>query len=122
MFGVAITTAWAYNIVGDKENVSPDPTGQAVLKGDIKMKAERKIKRKKEEGLKGKKSNEWCIFKLAICEFFGHDCDEDYVILVNGRGKFIIGKKFANCISLGEYVSEYNTYSDAYSAIKEAKI
>lgn len=85
------------------------------------MKIERKIERKSEQGLKGVKTNKWYIFKLAVCEFFGHDCDEDYVILVDGRGKFIIGRKFINCISIGEYVSEYNTYEDAYSAIQEQK-
>ena len=81
------------------------------------------IKRKDEQGLKGIKTNEWCIFNLSNFEFYGHDCDEDYVILVNGTGKFIIGEKFLNCISVGSgYITEYNTYEDAYSAIQEQEV
>lgn len=72
-----------------------------------------KIEKRSQENLLGSHTGEWCIFVMSH-EFYGLDYSDNAVILVNARGKFVVGKKYKNCISLGSgYVAEHNTIEEA---------
>lgn len=68
-------------------------------------------------------SKEWKIFKLMNFDFYGFDYSDKAVILLNADGKFIIGRKFKNCISLGAgIVMEFETFEKACKFIDEHNI
>lgn len=51
-------------------------------------------------------------------KFDGYDYNEKFVIIINADNKYIIGKKFTNCISIGSgMVIEYNTLEEIIDAI-----
>ena len=78
---------------------------------------------REEKGTLGSHTGEWAIFSLSGFQFYGNDIDDEYVILVNGVGNFIIGKKYPNCISVGsEEIKEFRTFIDAENEIRKLKI
>ena len=53
-------------------------------------------------------------------EWFAVKVNEEYAVLVNGCNKFIVAKKYKNCLSIGSgYVIEYPSYEEAEFAIKK---
>lgn len=65
----------------------------------------------------GKCTNEWAIFKMFY-DFYGLDYSQNFVILINKDGKFIIGEKYKNCISIGSgFVAEYPTLEEAKQVV-----
>lgn len=47
-------------------------------------------------------------------EFVGIKINDDYAIFLNGSCKFIVAKRFANCLSIGSgLVSEFDTFKEA---------
>ena len=78
------------------------------------------IKIREENNTLGNHDGEWAIFNLSGFQYYGNDYNDQYVILINGSGKFIIGKKFQNCISIDSgIVTEYDSFADAENAIEK---
>lgn len=65
-------------------------------------------------GLLGSHDGNWHMFDLNGFRFYGCDISDDFVILVNGDGRFIVAKKYTNCLSIGSgVVKEFGTFQDA---------
>lgn len=76
------------------------------------------IKRTSDENRLGKATKEWAIFELRYFEYYGYDYSDKAVILLNADGKFIIGRKFKNCISIGSgIIMEFDTFEEACNFI-----
>lgn len=77
------------------------------------------ITKRNETDILGTCAHEWAIFSLGGHEFYGFDFSDKAVILVNYDGKFIIGKKYKNCISIGSsVVREFDTFREAKDSIE----
>ncbi len=61
--------------------------------------------------------NEHFIYMGESFEFFAIKVSEDYAVFINADGKFICGKAFKNCLSIGAgIVSEFSTFAEAVEA------
>lgn len=77
------------------------------------------IEKRNETNILGTCTNEWAVFNISGYEFYGFDFNNNAVILVNYDGKFIIGKKYKNCISIGSsVVREFDTFKEAKDSIE----
>lgn len=73
-----------------------------------------KIEKRSQENTIGFATKKWAIFELGSFDFYGFDYNEKYVILVNYDGEFVIGHKYANCISIGSVAPRtFSTFSEA---------
>lgn len=62
-------------------------------------------------------NGEQFIYADSSFEFSAIKINNDYAALVNSRGKFILGKKYKNCLSIGSgLVSEYDTLAEIEEA------
>lgn len=72
------------------------------------------IETRNEMNTLGTCTNEWAVFNLSEYEYYGFDYSNEAVILVNYDGKFIIGKKYSNCISIDSgFIREFDTFAEA---------
>lgn len=56
---------------------------------------------------------------INSCEWFAIKFNEEYAVLINGCNKFIVAKRYKNCLSIGSgYVKEYSSYEEAETSIK----
>ena len=56
-------------------------------------------------------------------EWFAIKVNEEYAVLINGCNKFIVAKKYKNCLSIGSgYVIEYSSYEEAKKSITKEVI
>ena len=57
-------------------------------------------------------------FNINGFEFEGYNYNKDFVILINAESRYILGRKFDNCISIGSgFIKEYKTLEEAKKAI-----
>lgn len=78
----------------------------------------------RENEVYGKHSGEWGVFELSGFTLWGNDYSDNAVILLNGAGNFIVGKKHKNCIAIGRgdfalAPNEYKTFAEAEQYIWE---
>lgn len=68
------------------------------------------------------KENEWFQYYTLLYRneqpFLGFKINEKYVALINSNFKFIIGKVYKNCISIGSgYIYEFFTFHELMYAL-----
>lgn len=88
---------------------------------EIRMKTIKENGLNELKGYKELKNYEQFIYVNSY-EWFAIKVNNEYAILLNGCGKFIIAKAFKNCLSIGaRYVIEYDSFDKAESAIKKGE-
>lgn len=82
----------------------------------------KKIKQNRLNELKGyeKLKNGEKFIYIDWYEWFAVKVNEEYAVLINGYNRFIVAKKYKNCLSIGSgCVTEYPSYEEAELAIKK---
>lgn len=61
--------------------------------------------------------HEQFIYAQDSFTFMAIKINDSFAVFINGEGKFILAKKFKNCLSIGSgYVAEYGTFDEAEAA------
>ena len=76
------------------------------------------IKKNEIQKYKELKETEQFVYQDGIFEFFAIKINDDYSAFINGCGKFILAKKYTNCLSIGIYTKEFNTFDEAVEYIR----
>lgn len=86
---------------------------------DLRIK---RVEENKMENYTVLKDGERFLYTQGIFEFFGFKYNDEFAILVNGCGQFIVAKAYKNCLSIGsEFVKEFATITEAEEQIAEGK-
>lgn len=82
----------------------------------------KKVEENKMESYMALKNGERFLYEQGMFEFFGFKYNNEFAILVNGCGRFIVAKAYKNCLSIGsEFVKEFATITEAEEQIAEGK-
>lgn len=82
----------------------------------------KKVEENKMESYMALKNGERFLYEQGMFEFFGFKYNNEFAILVDGSGKFIVAKAYKNCLSIGSgIVRDFDTLTEAEEQIAEGK-
>lgn len=82
----------------------------------------KKVEENKMENYIALNDGERFLYQQGIFEFFGFKHNNEFAILVNGCGKFIVAKAYKNCLSIESgIVREFDTLTEAEEQIVAGK-